>query len=124
MVLGPEAERNNEMEDNPAPPADNNPADEEVDKANLSSNQVSSSSSSNQDPTNDATVRINETPESDPPMSNPIMATTPQAPRSILQGTPLAETTDQTTTGPSDFQSTNDPSRRTILDRHHKLLIT
>ncbi len=30
---------------------------------------------------------------------------------------------DQTTTGLSDFQSTNDPSRRTILDRHRKLLI-
>ena len=30
---------------------------------------------------------------------------------------------DQTTTGPSDYQSTNDLSRRTILDRHLKLLV-
>jgi hypothetical protein len=83
-VLGPEAERNDETEDNPAPPVDNNPADEEADEANLSSNQVSPPSSPNPDPTNNATVRINETPESDPPMSNPMTATTPQAPRSIL----------------------------------------
>ncbi len=68
-------------------------------------------------------MRINETPESDPPMSNPTMATTPQAPQLILQGTPPTEMTDQTTTGPSDFQSTNNPSRRMILDRHCKLLI-
>jgi hypothetical protein len=122
-VLGPEAERNDETEDNPAPPADNNSADEEVDEANLSSNQVSPSTSPNPDPTNNATVRINETPESDPPMSNPTTAITPEAPRSILQGTPPTETMDQTTTGSSDFQSTNNPSRRTILDRHCKLLI-
>jgi hypothetical protein len=123
MVLCPEAERNDETEDNPAPPADNNPAVKEADKANHSSNQVSLPTSPNPDPTNNATVRINETPESDHPMSNPMMATTPQAPQSILQGTPLAETTDQTTTGPSDFQSNNEPSRRMILDRHCKLLI-
>jgi hypothetical protein len=123
MVLGPEAERNNEMEDNPAPLADIIPADEEADKANLSSNQVSPSTSPNPDPTNIAIVRIHETLESDPPMSNPTMATTPQVPRLILQGTPPVETMDQTTTGPSDFQSTNDPSRRMILDRHRKLLI-
>jgi hypothetical protein len=77
MVLGPEAERNDETEDNPAPLADNNPSDEEADEANISSNQVSPSTSSNPDPTINATVRINETPESDPPMSNPTMATTP-----------------------------------------------
>jgi hypothetical protein len=123
MVLGPEAERNDKMEDNPAPPVDNNPADEEADKANLSSNQVSPPTSPNPDPTNGATMRINETPESDPPMSNPTTATTPQASRLILQGTPLAETTDQTTTWPSDFQSANNPSRRMILDRYRKLLI-
>jgi hypothetical protein len=122
-VLGPEAERNDKTEANPAPPADNNPADEEVDKANLSSNQISPSTSPNPDPTNNATVRINETLESDPPMSNPMTATTPQAPRSILRGTPPAEMTDQNMTGPSDFQSTNNPSRRMILDRHCKLLI-
>jgi hypothetical protein len=76
-VLGPEAERNNKMEDNPAPPADYNPADEEVDEANLSSNQVYPPTSPNSDPINDGTMRINETPESDLPMSNPTMATTP-----------------------------------------------
>jgi hypothetical protein len=80
MVLGPEVERNDKTEDNPAPPADNNPVDEEADKANLSSNQVSLPTSPNPDPTNNATVRINETPESDPPMSNPTTTTTPQAP--------------------------------------------
>jgi hypothetical protein len=82
--LGPEVERNIKTEDNPAPSADNNPADEEADEANLLSNQVSSPTFPNPDPTNSATVRINETPESGPPMSNSTMATTPQAPQSIL----------------------------------------
>ncbi len=119
-VLGNAEERNDKMEDTPAPPADNNPADEEADKANSSSNQVSPPTSPNQDPTCNATVRINKTPDSDPSMSNPSMTMTPQ---SILRGTPPAETTDQTTTEATDFQPINDPSRKIILDRHRKLLI-
>jgi hypothetical protein len=123
MVLGPESERNDEMENNPAPLADNNPADEEADKANFSPNQVTPPTSLNPDQTNNAIVRINETPESDPAASNPTMASTPQAPQLILHGTPPAKMTDQTMTGLSEFQSTNNSSRRTILDRHCKLLI-
>jgi hypothetical protein len=120
MVLGPAKERNDKTEDSPAPQADNNPADEEADKANPSSNQVSPPTSPNQDPTCDAMVRINKTPDSDPPMSNP---STTMTPGSILRGAPLAETTDQTTTEATEFQPTNNPSRKTILDRHCKLLI-
>ncbi len=119
-VLGHAAERNGETEDNPAPLEDNNPVDEEVDKANPPSNQVSPPTYPNLDPTDDATVRINETPDSNPPMSNPSMTTTP---RSIRRGATSAETIDQTTTEAMEFQPINDPSRKTILDRHRKLLI-
>ncbi len=77
MVLGHAAERNDKMEDNPAPPEDNNPADKEVDEDNPSSNQVSPPTSPNLDPTCNAMVRINKTPDSDPPRSNPATTTTP-----------------------------------------------
>ncbi len=65
-VLGHAAEKNDEMEDNPAPPEDNNPADEEVDEDNPSFNQVSPPTSPNLDPTCNATVRINKTPDLTP----------------------------------------------------------
>ncbi len=77
IVLGHAAERNNETEDDPAPPEDNNPADEEADEDNPSSNQVFPPTSPNLDPTGQAMVRINKTPASDPPMSNPATITTP-----------------------------------------------
>jgi hypothetical protein len=76
-VFGHAAERNDKTEDNPAPPEDNNPADEEADEDNPSSNQVSSPTSPNLDLTGNATVRINETPDPNPPMSNPATTTTP-----------------------------------------------
>jgi hypothetical protein len=116
MAFGHAAERNNKTEDNPAPPDDNNPADEEADKDNPSSNQVSPPTSPNLDPTGIATVRINKTPDSNPPipMSNPSMTTTPQ---SILRGAPPAEATEQATTEASDFQMNYNPSRKTILDK-------
>jgi hypothetical protein len=119
-VIGHAAERNGKTEDNPAPPEDNNPVDKEADKASPPSNQVSPPTSLNLNPTDNAMVRINKTPDSDPPMSNPSMTTTLQ---SILCSATLAETTDQTTTEAMEFQPVDNPSRTTILDRHCKLLI-
>jgi hypothetical protein len=120
-VLGHAAERNGKMEDNPTPPEDNNPVDKEADEANPPSNQVSPPTSPNLDPTDNTTVRINETPDSNPPMSNPSTTTTSQ---SILRGATLAEMTDQTTTEATEFQPIDSPSRKTILDRHRKHLIS
>jgi hypothetical protein len=119
-VLGHAVERNGKMEDNPAPPEDNNPVDKEADKANPPSNQVYPPTSPNLDPTDDATMSISKTPDSDPPMSNPSTTTTPQ---SILPSATLAEMTNQTTTEATEFQPINNPSRKKILDRHCKLLI-
>jgi hypothetical protein len=43
--------------------------------------------------------------------------------RSILRGTPPAEPTRQTIAEAVDFQMNDDPSRKTIQDKQHKLLI-
>ncbi len=66
------------------------------------------------------TVRINDTPESDPPTNNPATTTTT---RSIFCGTPHTEKTHQIIPKTKDFQTNEDPSRRTILNKQSKLLI-
>ncbi len=123
-VLGPAAERSNETEDNPASPEHYNPADDKADNSDLPSIQISPPTSPNPEPTCNATVKINETSDSvPPPVNNPAMAMTPQAPCSILHGAPPAETTKQTTTDASVFHTANDPLKKTIHDRHRRLLI-
>jgi hypothetical protein len=114
-VLGNAAKRNNKTEGNPTPPEGTNPADEEEDKDNLSSSQDSPTTSPGQ-----VTVRINDTPASDPPTNNPI---TTRNTRLILRGTPHTEKTRQITPETQDFQMSKDPSRRTILNKQSKLLI-
>ncbi len=69
-------------------------------------------------------MRINQTPASvPPPVNNPATAPTPQAPRSILRDARPTEMTEQTTTDASVFHMAANPLRKTILDRHRKLLI-
>jgi hypothetical protein len=103
--------RSNKTTGNPNPPSDNNPADEGVEDDNLPPSKDSPTTSPGQ-----ATVRINNTPESDPPMTS--QATTSTT-RSILQGS----TTHQITPETDNFQTNNDPSRKTILTKQKKLLI-
>ncbi len=114
-VLGNVVKRNNKTEGNPTPPEGTNPSDEEEDGDNLSSSQDSPTTSPGQ-----VMVRINDTPESDPPTNNPTTTTTT---RLILCGTPHTEKTHQITPETKDFQTNKDPSRRTILDKQSKLLI-
>jgi hypothetical protein len=88
-VLGPAAERSNEIEDNPASPEHYNPSDDKADNSDPPSNQISPPTSPNPEPTYDTKVRINETPDSVfPPVNNPATATTQQAPCYILCGAP------------------------------------
>jgi hypothetical protein len=114
-VVGNAAKRNDETEGDPTPPEGTNPADKEEDGDNLSSSQDSPTTSPGQ-----VMVRINDTPESDPPTNNPTTTTTT---RLILRNTPHTEKTCQITPETKDSQTNKDPSRRTILDKQSKLLI-
>jgi len=102
MALGHAAETNAETEDNPE---DDTPADEDEDEGV----QPPSEGPPVSDSTGSPTIRISENTESNPSMSNPATTTTT---RSILRGTPPAETTRRTTIEVADYQTNDDPSKR------------
>jgi hypothetical protein len=113
------------MEENPAPPGHYTPTDNEADNLALLPNLISPLSSPNQGPTFNATVRINETSDSVPPlMNNSAPGSTPNAPRVILCSAPPADTTKQTRIEATDFKRDDNPVRKTILDRNRRVLIT
>jgi hypothetical protein len=124
-ALSPATKGCKETEENPAPPGHYAPTDNQADNSALPPNLISPLPSPNQEPTFNATVRINKTPDSVPPlMSNSAPGSTPNAPRSILRSTPPADTTHQTATEATYFPRDVDPARKTILDRNRRLLFT
>ena len=99
MALDNATETNAATEINPD---DNTPADEEEDDGV----QPPSEGPPISDSTGSPTVRISDNTESNPSTSNPATTTST---RSILRGTPPAETTRRTTTEAADYQMNDDP---------------
>jgi hypothetical protein len=66
-ALGPTTKGRKETEENPVPPGHYTPTDNKADNSALPPNLISPLPSPNQGPTFNATVRINETPDSVPP---------------------------------------------------------
>ena len=101
MALDNATETNAATEINPD---DYTPADEEDDGV-----QPPSEGPPISDSTGSPTVRISDNTESNPSTSNPATTTST---RSILRGTPPAETTRRTTTEAADYQMNDDPPKR------------
>jgi hypothetical protein len=111
MALGHGTETNAETEDNPD---DDTPADKDEDDGV----QPPSKGHPISDSTGSPTIRISKNTDSNPPTSNPAKTTTT---RSILRGTPPAETTRRTTTEAADYQMNDDPSnvKRYLINYPH-----
>jgi hypothetical protein len=104
-VRGNTADRDDKTTGNSNPSGGNNSADKGVEDNNLLSSQDSPMTSPGQ-----AMVRINNTPESDPQKTTQAATA---ATRSILCGSRTHQITPET----NDFQTNDDPSKKTILNK-------